>query len=47
MTATGRVGITCSGGILYDPREAPPRYLTCRNRAGHGLFVSRQSWSRR
>jgi hypothetical protein len=66
LTATGKGGITCSGGILYNPATQTPHYallaygktwrqggftcasavtgITCRNRAGHRLFVSRQSW---
>ena len=59
-------GITCRGGVLYDPGTqrlvfrtlaygktwragvftctSRTRGLTCTNRTGHGLFVSRESW---
>jgi hypothetical protein len=59
-------GVTCSGGILYNPGTERPSYVTlpygrswrhaaftcwsrtsgvtCRETAGHGLFVSRQRW---
>jgi hypothetical protein len=66
LSAIGKGGITCSGGILYNPATQTPHYpmlaygktwrrggftctsavtgVACHNHAGHGLFVSRQSW---
>ena len=66
LTASRKGAVTCSGGILYDPRTQRLTYanlpygtswrkapftcvsrlagVTCRDAAGHGLFVSRQSW---
>lgn len=66
LTAAGKGGVNCSGGILYNPDTQRPSYVTlpygrswrqgvftcssrstgvtCRNRAGHGVFVSRQTW---
>ena len=66
LGATRKGGVTCTGGVLYDPdtqrlvfttlpygrswQQGPfrctsrPTGLTCTNRAGHGLFVSRESY---
>ena len=66
LGATRRGSIVCSGGVLYNPTELKPSYvtlrygtamrrgpitcrsktagITCLNRSGHGVFVSRESW---
>jgi hypothetical protein len=66
LGATRKGGITCTGGVLYDPATQRPVFttfpygktrvfgaitctsrttgLTCTNRAGHGLFISRESY---
>jgi hypothetical protein len=63
---TKKGGVTCTGGVLYDPDTQRPVFttlpygktwqqgaftctsavtgLTCRSRAGHGLFISRESY---
>ncbi len=66
LTTRRAGGISCSGGILYNPATQHPKYvtlpygktwqragftclsritgITCRNRSGHGLFISRAAW---